>query len=67
MKKTDANDAEKIALFLSKGMLPVVRLKDERYAELESLAHTRQKLVQLRSALKNKIQSWPGKTGQTLK
>lgn len=55
VKKTDANDAEKIALFLSKGMLPTVRLKDEQYAELESLANTRHKLVQLKTALKNKI------------
>jgi len=55
VKKTDANDAEKIAVFLSKGMLPVVRLKDEQYQELESLANTRHKLVQLKTALKNKI------------
>lgn len=55
VKKTDANDAEKIAVFLSKGMLPEVRMKDEQYAELESLAHTRNKLVQLKTALKNKI------------
>ncbi len=55
VKKTDANDAEAMAFFLSKGMLPEVRMKDERYAELESLAQTRHKLVQLRTALKNKI------------
>lgn len=46
---------KKIALFLSKGMLPEARIKDEQYVELESLAHTRLKLVQLKSALKNKI------------
>jgi transposase len=55
VKKTDANDAETMAFFLSKGMLPEVRMKDEHYAELESLANTRHKLVQLRTALKNKI------------
>lgn len=55
VKKTDANDAEAMAFFLSKGMLPEVRMKDERYAELESLATTRHKLVQLKTALKNKI------------
>ncbi len=55
VKKTDANDAEKMAFFLSKGMLPEVRMKDEQYAELESLANTRGKLVQLKTALKNKI------------
>lgn len=67
VKKTDANDAEKIALFLSKGMLPVVRLKDERYAELESLAHTRHKLVQLKTALKNKIHNILSAQGITTK
>jgi len=55
VKKTDANDAELIALFLSKGMLPLIRVKDEKYAELESLANTRDKLVKLKSALKNKV------------
>src|SRR5512137_1472148 len=55
VKKTDANDAGAMAFFLSKGMLPEVRMKAEQYAELESLANTRQKLVQLKTALKNKI------------
>lgn len=55
VKKTDKNDAETIANFLSKGMLPEVRVKEERYTELESLANTRDKLVKLKTALKNKI------------
>ncbi len=55
VKKTDANDAELIAKYLSKGMLPEVRVKEEIYADLESLAHTRDKLVKLKTALKNKI------------
>src|SRR5512139_1494914 len=55
IKKTDANDAEAMAFFLSRGMLPEVRMKDEQYAELESLANTRGKLVQLKTALKNKV------------
>lgn len=55
VKKTDATDAETMALFSSKGILPVVRMKDDKYAELESLANTRDKLVKLKSALKNKI------------
>lgn len=55
VKKTDATDAETMALFLSKGILPEVRIKDEKYAELESLAGTRDKLVKLKTALKNKI------------
>lgn len=55
VKKTDKNDAETIALFLSKGMLPEVRMKKEEIAKIESLANTRDKLVKLRSALKNKV------------
>lgn len=67
VKKTDANDAERIAVFLSKGMLPTVRLKDEQYAELESLAQTRHKLVQLKTALKNKIHNILSAQGITTK
>jgi len=55
VKKTDRNDAEIIALYLSKGLLPEVRMKDKKYTELESLAQTRDKLVKLRTSLKNKI------------
>lgn len=55
VKKTDANDAELIAKYLSKGMLPEVRMKEEIYADLESLANTRDKLVKLKTSLKNKI------------
>lgn len=55
VKKTDRNDCETIAVFLSKGMLPEVRMKEEKYTELESLANTRDKLVKLKTALKNKI------------
>ena len=56
VKKTDHNDAELLARFLSfDGLLPEVRLPDETSSQLKSLAHTRNKLVQLRTALKNKI------------
>ena len=56
IKKTDRNDAELLARFLSfDGLLPEVRLPDETASQLKSLAHTRNKLVQLRTALKNKI------------
>ncbi len=55
VKKTDEQDAYVIASFLSKGMLPEIRLKEKKAAEIESLAHTRDKLVKLRTALKNKI------------
>lgn len=57
VKKTDMNDAEKIAYYLSKGMLPEVRMKDKEIAEIESLANTRDKLVKLRTVLKNKVHS----------
>ncbi len=55
VKKTDKNDSELLALFLSKGLLPEVRQKDELQAQLKSLAQTRDKLVKLRTTLKNKI------------
>ncbi len=55
VKKTDRNDAEALALFLSKGLLPEVRMKDKLHAELASLTQTRDTLVKQRTALKNKI------------
>jgi len=55
VKKTDRNDAETLALFLSKGLLPEVRMKDKLHAELASLTQTRDTLVKQRTALKNKI------------
>lgn len=55
VKKTDANDAQLLALFLAKGLLPEVRLKDKAHAEVASLTQTRDKLVKLRTTLKNKI------------
>jgi len=55
VKKTDKKDAELLALFLSKGLLPEIRFKDELHAQIKSLAQTRDKLVKLRTTLKNKI------------
>lgn len=56
VKKTDHNDAELLAQFLSfEGLLPEVRMAEETAGQLKSLANTRNKLVQLRTALKNKI------------
>lgn len=54
-KKTDKADAEKLAFYLSKGMLPEVRMRDELSSQVKSLTHTRDKLVKLRTSLKNKI------------
>jgi len=55
VKKTDKNDAETLALFLSKELLPEVRMKDKLHAELASLTQTRDTLVKQRTSLKNKI------------
>ena len=54
-QKTDKNDARLIAYFLSKDMIPEIRLKSRNYCEVQSLAHTRDKLVKLRTILKNKV------------
>ena len=55
MKKTDPNDARNLALYLSKDLLPEVRMKDKTQAQVASLTQTRDTLVKLRTALKNKI------------
>ena len=55
VKKTDPNDAAPLALYLSKGLLPEVRMKDKEQAQLASLTQTRDTLVKLRTALKNKV------------
>lgn len=55
VKKTDEHDAKVLAEFLAKGMLPEVRMKDEVHARVASLAQTRDKLVKLRTTLKNKV------------
>ena len=55
VKKTDEKDAEVIAKYLSKGLVPEVRMKSKEEAQLSSLINTRDKFVKLRTALKNKI------------
>lgn len=55
VRKTDESDAELLAVFLSKEMLPEIRMRDELSNEIKSLCVTRDKLVKLRTALKNKI------------
>ena len=67
VKKTDKNDARVIAEFLSKDMVPEVRMKDKKSAQISSLAHTRDKLVKLRTALKNKIHNILSSHGILLK
>ena len=55
VKKTDEKDAEIIAKYLSKGLVPEVRMKSKEDAQLSSLIGTRDKFVKLRTMLKNKI------------
>ncbi len=37
VKKTDANDAQLLALYLQKGLLPEVRMKDKQHGQVASL------------------------------
>ena len=55
VKKTDPNDARNLALYLAKDLLPEVRMKEKTEAQIASLTQTRDTLVKLRTALKNKI------------
>jgi transposase len=55
VKKTDANDAQLLALYLAKGLLPEVRMKDQQHGQMASLTQTRDALVKLRTTLKNKV------------
>jgi transposase len=55
VKKTDGNDAQLLALYLEKGLLPEVRMKDQQHGQVASLTQTRDTLVKLRTALKNKV------------
>jgi len=55
VNKTDENDAKVLARFLSKDMLPEIRMKNTTGKEISSMVQTRDKLVKLRTALKNKV------------
>jgi len=55
VKKTDKQDAELLAFYLQKEMLPEVRMTDDYSSQLKSLTSTRDKFVKARSVLKNKI------------
>lgn len=55
LQKTDKKDAELLAFYLHKDMLPEVHMKDEFSSQIKSLCNTRDKLVKLRTSLKNKI------------
>lgn len=55
VKKTDKIDALTIATFLSKDLIPEVRMRSKEESQTSSLIGTRDKLVKLRTSLKNKI------------
>ena len=67
VKKTDKNDAELLALYLAKGLLPEVRMKERKQREIGHLAQTRDLLVKQRSALKAKINNLLSAEGINLK
>jgi transposase len=67
VKKTDPNDARNLALYLAKGLLPEVRMKDKTQAQIASLTQTRDSLVKLRTALKNKVNNILSAHGINLK
>lgn len=66
-KKTDRNDAETLVLYLSKDLLPEVRMKERSQREMSHLAQTRDLLVKQRSALKAKINNLLSVEGINLK
>jgi transposase len=55
VKKTDPNDARNLALYVAKDLLPEVRMKDKTQAQIAWLTQTRDRMVKLRTALKNKV------------
>ena len=55
VKKTDEQDAAIIAKYLSKGLVLEVRMRSKEEQQISSLITTRDKLVKLRTTLKNKI------------
>lgn len=55
VKKTDDEDALKIAKYLKKDLIPEVRMPNKEQQQMRSLVGTRDKLVKLRTGLKNKI------------
>lgn len=67
VKKTDKNDAEALARFLAKDMLPTVRLRSRKVAKLASLTRTRDSLVKQRTMLKNRVNNLFAAEGVCLK
>lgn len=55
VKKTDEEDAKVIAKYMSKDLVPEVRMRTKEEQEISSLITTRDKIVKLRTSLKNKV------------
>jgi transposase len=55
VKKTDEQDALTIARYLSKGLIPEVRMRSKEDAQIASLINTRDRFVKLRTSMKNKV------------
>lgn len=67
VKKNDKNDAVTISKYLSKGLLPEVRVRSKEESELASLIATRDNLVKTRTGQKNKIHNIMNANGIALK
>ena len=67
VSKTDGKDCRELALFLSKDLLPEVRMKPKKQRELAHMTETRDLLVKQRSALKGKINNLLAMQGINLK
>ncbi len=67
VKKTDRRDAETLARYLEKDMLPTVRLKEVEQGQLAGLVSTRDTLVKQRTTLKNKINNRFAMYGRSIK
>jgi transposase len=66
-KKTDKNDAKLLAEFLSKDILPRARVKDILDDRLHSLVDSRNKFIELRIQLKNKVHNLLNRSGIKIK
>jgi len=67
VKKTDKNDAQTLAFFLSKDMLPESRRKSKEHQQVGSLSQTRDKFVKSRTYFMNKVHGILNTNGIKLK
>lgn len=67
VKKTDPNDATNLAEYLRLDKLPEVRAKAKEAEKVQSLVHTRLKLVRLKTSLINKIHAISVSVGRKLR